>query len=149
MGESGRIRFVGAYRDVHIASRDAFRGDALFRAERFVEKVIDGLPADELVDELVDVIQRTIESERRQRRRRERERDLDDTDDEALLERSVCLPVWDPEHDSESFLSPDHLVVRYGGLDLEDRPGFHWHVCTGGRAQTTLQPGSNIPRLTQ
>lgn len=54
--------------------------------DRFVEKMMDSMPADELADELVGVIHRTMDSERRERRKKEIQRDFD-MDDEALLER--------------------------------------------------------------
>lgn len=47
---------------------------------------MDSMPADELAEELVGVIHRTMDSERRERRKKELQRDFD-TDDEALLER--------------------------------------------------------------
>ncbi|CAM9208874.1 unnamed protein product [Ectocarpus sp. 6 AP-2014] len=60
--------------------------------ERFVDKMMDSMPADELAEELVGVFHRTMDSEKRERRRRELERDFD-TDDEALLERIGRLVV--------------------------------------------------------
>ena len=48
--------------------------------------MMDSMPADELAEELVGVIHRTMDSERRERRKKELQRDFD-TDDEALLER--------------------------------------------------------------
>lgn len=53
---------------------------------RFVDKMMDAMPAEDLAEELVGVIHRTMDSERRERRRKEIERDFD-TNDEALLER--------------------------------------------------------------
>lgn len=47
---------------------------------------MDSMPADELAEELVGVIHRTMDSERRERRKKEIQRDFD-MDDEALLER--------------------------------------------------------------
>eukprot|EP00903_Cladosiphon_okamuranus_P020403 g18723.t1 len=60
--------------------------------ERFVDKMMDAMPAEELAEELVGVIHRTMDSERRERRKRELERDFD-TNDEALLERIGRLVV--------------------------------------------------------
>eukprot|EP00904_Undaria_pinnatifida_P012801 jgi/Undpi1/8651/HiC_scaffold_25.g11116.m1 len=60
--------------------------------ERFVEKMMDSMPADELAEELVGVIHRTMDSERRERRKKEIQRDFD-MDDEALLERIGRLVV--------------------------------------------------------
>eukprot|EP00752_Nemacystus_decipiens_P006272 g5656.t1 len=54
--------------------------------------MMDAMPADELAEELVGVIHRTMDSERRARRKREMERDFD-TNDEALLERIGRLVV--------------------------------------------------------
>lgn len=55
---------------------------------RFVDKMMDAMPAEDLAEELVGVIHRTMDTERRERRKRELERDFD-TNDEALLERYV------------------------------------------------------------
>lgn len=48
--------------------------------------MMDTMPAEDLAEELVGVIHRTMDSERRERKRKELQRDFD-TDDEALLER--------------------------------------------------------------
>lgn len=52
--------------------------------------MMDAMPAEELAEELVGVIHRTMDSERRERRKRELERDFD-TNDEALLERYIYI----------------------------------------------------------
>lgn len=61
-------------------------GSGRFAIYRFVEKMMDSMPADKLAEELVEVIHRTMDSERQERRKKELQRDFD-TDDEALLER--------------------------------------------------------------
>lgn len=60
---------------------------------RFIDKMMDSMPAEELAEELVGVIHRTMDSERRERRKRELERDFD-TNDEALLERYYCSSTY-------------------------------------------------------
>lgn len=59
---------------------------------RFVDKMMDAMPAEDLAEELVQVLHRTMDTERQQRRKRELERDFD-PDDEALLERYYCTGV--------------------------------------------------------
>lgn len=78
----GRVEASGGKRD------DERRAEY----ERFVEKMMDSMPADELAEELFGVIHRTMDSERRERRKKELQRDFD-ADDEALLERIGRLVV--------------------------------------------------------
>lgn len=56
------------------------------KLNRFVEKMMDIMPAEDLANELFGVIHRNMDSERRERRKKELDRDFD-TNDEALLER--------------------------------------------------------------
>lgn len=65
---------------------DVVAGNPLEIFVRFVDKMMDAMPAEELAEELVGVIHRTMDSERRERHRKEIERDFD-SNDEALLER--------------------------------------------------------------
>ncbi|CAM9291134.1 unnamed protein product [Scytosiphon promiscuus] len=76
------------------AQRVTRKSDEERRAEyeRFVDKMMDAMPAEDLAEELVQVIHRTMDAERQQRRKRELDRDFD-PDDEALLERIGRLVV--------------------------------------------------------
>lgn len=76
--------------------------------------MMDAMPAEELAEELVGVIHRTMDSERRERRKRELERDFD-TNDEALLERCVqhCCGMYRTLHNKKtaSYFEPYRTVV--------------------------------------
>lgn len=54
--------------------------------DRFVDKVMGSIPSEDLAEDLVQVIHRTMDSEKRERKKKELAKDFD-TNDEALLER--------------------------------------------------------------
>ena len=80
---------------------------------------MDIMPAEELAEELVGAIHRNIESGRR--RKGEIASRVDDTDDEALLERCMCRPLL------------EFLQVLRGSK--------------GGHCTAKLSKGSGLPQM--